>query len=310
MSYLVEDLVESIKTRSLAPIAQSTFDDNKLILMADEEMQLKLVNDLIKAREDFFLTATPVDLIGLVANYPVPSRAIGNSLKQVFWIMSGSQQRFPLKKVDAERAQDYTDPGTRPEAFYFLGDEIVLLPTPLESLGQIEFIYPARPGSLTATVNCAKITALSQGSGTVQFNVNTDLTGSFVVGSRIDILSAVSPFKYWSQDIAISAITSTTIEVSFTDVVNAASSIQPVVGDYICPTGSANIPQIPIAFNPVLAQMVVVRLMESLGDINKLNAAKGTLADMRSEASSLIRNRVENSPDKIKGRNQIGRYFR
>ncbi len=48
MSYFVEDLVESIKTRSLAPIAQTTFDDAKLIEMANEVLTVKLAVETVE----------------------------------------------------------------------------------------------------------------------------------------------------------------------------------------------------------------------------------------------------------------------
>lgn len=305
MSYLVEDLVESIKTRSLAPISQTTFDDDKLILMANEELQLKLVSDLVVVREDFFLAEESVSLIQDVANYGLPSRAIGNAIKQVFFVPAGLTTRIPLERVDSDRAQAYDTSSAQPEKFYLLGDEIVLLPTPSQSSGTVLFVYPASPNALTATENCTKITAVASNV----FTVDTDLTASLIVGSYVDFVSAKSPFKLWTYRTAITAISSTSITVTLADVINAASTVEPQVGDYICASGNANIPQIPIAYHSVLAQMVVVRLMESLGDINKLNASIATLTAMRSEASKLVRNRVENSPAKVNGRNKIRSFF-
>jgi hypothetical protein len=309
MSYFVEALLESIKSRSLAPISQSTFDDAKLIVMATEEMKLGLVADLIGIREDFFLAEESSALIGSVPNYPIPSRAIGNSLKDVFYVKTGSTAKKPLIRVDQERSQFYSATG-EPEKYYFLGDEIVLLPTPASASGSLTFVFPSNPNDLAATTDCTKITSIATVTTTTTFTVNTDLTASLVVGDYVDFLSVKSPFKLWAYRKAITAITSTTIAVLNADVINEASTVEPIVGDYICPTGTANIPQIPVSHHSILAQMVVVRLMESLGDLNKLGSAKSTLAEMRSNGLKLIKNRVENSPEKITGRNQLRNYFR
>lgn len=312
MSYFVEDLLESIKNRSMAPIAQSTFDDEKLLALADEELQLKLVSNLIQVREDFFLTEEFQDLIASVKNYGIPSRAIGNALKQVFYRADGSEQDIPLVRVDVERIQDFDEgsTGKQPQKFYFLGDEIVLLPKPSESSGELKFVFPANPNTLTLTSNCAKITSKSSASTTATFMVDTDLTSSLSVGDYVDFLSVQSPFKLWAYRVPITQITSSQIDVALSNVVNAANTIEPQADDYICPSGTSNIPQIPLAFHPVLAQSVVVRLMEALGDLNKMNAAKATLAEMELKASNLIKNRVENSLKRIVQRNQLGKFFR
>jgi len=310
MSYFVEDLLESIKSRSLAPISQSTFDDAKLITMATEEMKLGLVSDLVGIREDFFLTEESTTIIAGVADYSIPSRSIGNSLKQVFFVSSGSAEKRPLVRVDHERAQFYSTSGNSPEKYYLLGDEVVLLPTPQTAIGALLFVFAANPSDLAATSTCTKITGASSTATHTTFTVNTDLTSALSVGSFVDFLSGASPYKLWKYKKAITAITSTTVEFLIGDVINAASVVEPVANDYICPTGTANIPQLPISHHSILAQMVVVRLMESLGDLNKLNSAKMTLAEMRSNGLKLIKNRVESSPEKITGRGQLRNYFR
>lgn len=310
MGYLVEDLLESIKSRSLAPISQSTFDDDKLIEMATEELKLNLVSDLIGVREDFFLTEESTTLIANVAEYSIPSRAVGNALKQVFFVQSGTTVKRALFRVDQERAQDYEASGAYPERYYILGDEIVLLPTPSSAVGSLTFVFASSPNDLVATSSCAKITSISSNATHTTFTVDTDLSSDLAVGDYVDFLSGTAPYKLWAYRKAITAITSTTIEVLITDVDNAAGSVEPIVNDYICPSGFANIPQIPQSFHPILAQMVVVRLMESLGDLNKLNNAKATLAEMRMNGLKLVKNRVENSPEKINNRNQLRHYFR
>jgi hypothetical protein len=310
MAYFVEDLLESIKSRSLAPISQSTFTDAKLVSMADEELQLKMVSDLISVREDFFLTEESTSIIAEVENYPVPSRAIGNALKQVFFIPTGTTTKIPLVRVDSERVEYFQTDGSEPRKYYILGDEIILLPTPQTACGSLLFVFPAKPNTLTQTLNCAKITAKISNVTTASFTVNTDLSSSLAVGDYVDFLSASAPFKLWKYRAQITQITSSLIEVAIADVTNAAGTVEPLVNDYIVPTGTSNIPQIPISHHAILSQMVVVRLMESLGDLNKMNAARATLNEMRMEASKLVKNRVENSPVKVNWRKKLGSYFR
>lgn len=310
MSYFVEDLLESIKKRSLAPIAQSTFSDANLISLATEVMQGEVVPELMKLREDFFLAQESTSLIASVANYSIPRRAIGTSLKEIFFVATGTSKKIPLDRVDSERTQDYEQSGPAPEKFFLFGDEVVLLPAPSLASGSLVMNFPAMPNNLAATSACAEIQSSASGASTTTFTVDTDLTGTLAAGSYVDFLSTVAPFKLWSYRVAIVSITATTIEVATSSIANEAGTVEPQAFDYICPSGTANIPQIPIVYHPVLSQGVVVRLMESLGDLNKLAAAKGTYAELKSSASVLVKNRVENSLKRITGRNQISRFFR
>lgn len=307
MSYFTEDLLESIKFRSMAPIGQSTFDDSALLSLAYEELELKLASDLITAREDFFLTSERASIFTGVSRYSVPSRAIGNAIKALFYI-DQSSQAFTLKKIDVSEAYKFSNVTGTPIYFAMEGDEVTIYPTPNQSVGQIEFRFAAKPNKLVLSTDCTKITSIST-SSVASFFVNTDLTASISVGSYVDFISTNSPFKIKSYKCAVLQITSSQIDVSLTSVQDGAGAVIPAVGDYVCLSGTSNIPQIPTAFHSVLAQMTAVRLLESLGDINKLQAARGTLEQMRREALALVRNRVEASPDKIRPRRNLRAYL-
>jgi hypothetical protein len=308
MSYFVEDLLSSIKFRSAAPISQNTFDDTAILGIAYEELELKLSSDLIKVREDFFLTSETKTISDSVAKYSIPSRSIGNALKALFFQDAVGAQIVP-RKIDVSEAYKYANQKGVPEAFAMQGDEITVYPTPSASTGSIYFSFAAKPSKLTLTSNCAKINSISSSVSTASFVVNTDLTTSLSVGSYVDIISVNSPFKILAYRCAITQITSNQIDVALSGVIDESATIKPSVGDYICPTDTSNIPQIPTAFHPVLAQMTAVRLLESLGDTNKTQAAKQTLAELREEALILVRNRVETKPDKIRPRRNLLTYL-
>lgn len=308
MAYFTEDLIVSIKNRSLAPISQNTFSDSDLLLLAYEEMELKLLSDLVKAREDFFLTSELVSIQSGNARYSVPSRAIGESIKALFYLESGIERK--LQKIDISESYKWYGQTGSPSVFAFEGSEVVIFPTPSNSAGQLDFKFAAKPNKLVLSTYCGAITSVSNDTTNASFVVNTDLTASLSVGAYVDFISVRSPFKTYVYRLPILQITSNQIDVSLSGVVNGAGTIKPQVGDYICPSESSNIPQIPTAFHPVLAQMTAVRLLESLGDAKKLAAARATQEQMRTEALSLVRNRVESLPEKIRPKKNLNAYFR
>jgi hypothetical protein len=300
MSFFVEDLNQSAKLRSLAPISQSTFQPSDLVAIANDELRLKLVADIMSVREDFFLTSKTVAIVGGIDHYALPKRAIGNTLKALFYVGSGGE-KYELERAEIDRVAEYATLNGMPEKFYFEGDEVVIMPMPSASVGSLQFCYFAKPSQLIETESCAKITAISSAGGTTTFTVDTDLTADLAIGDKVDLLSVVSPFLLWAEEVALAAISSTQMQCATADISDAAGVVEPQVNDYICPTGFANIPMIPVEFHGVLAQMQAVRMLAGLGDLNKWNAAKSELKEMRTEAIRLIKNRVEASPRVLRG---------
>jgi hypothetical protein len=296
VAFLVEDLVESVKQRSFIPISQSTFTDTQIIALLNEELRLSLVADILGAREDFFLTTKQTSIIANKDHYLIPNLCIGNNLKAVFLVDSSSNRKM-LERRDVDRSDEYSGSSGSPEKFYFEGDEIVLMPKPDSATDTLLFSYFRKPNQLIATSSCTKITAVVSAAGTSTFTVDTDLTGSLSVGDEVDFLRGRNPHTLWSEDITITAIDATSIAVLTAGIIDVDSSVEPGVGDYICPTGYANVVMVPEEFVPVLAQMGAARALAALGDLNKWQSAKAILEQMRTEALKLIRQRVESSPE-------------
>lgn len=310
MSYFTEDLISSIKNRSLAPISQATFTETDFLALATDELRTKLASDLIKIREDFMLTSEIRPIVASVAAYPVPERAIADSLKSVSYVEPSGQVNPPLPRGDSTDEGYYSMQGGQPERFYIQGDEVILLPKPSLSQGSLKFIFAARAPKLVLTSDCAKITAKALNTDTASFSVNTDLTSKLSVGSKVDIVCARSPFKAWTVDAEVTQITDGLIEIAASTVIDPTGAIQPEVGDYICLAGTSNIPQIPVEYHAVLAQMTVVKIMESLGDRAKLESAKADLNELRAQVGLLTKNRVESTPQRANRRNSIRKFFR
>lgn len=308
MAFLTEDLVESVKQRSFIPISQSTFTDTQIIALLNEELRLSLVADIMGAREDFFLTTKTTAFVANKDHYLIPNLCIGNNLKAVFATDSSGNRKM-LERRDVDRSAEYNSASGEPEKFYFEGDEIVIMPKPSVATGSILFSYFRKPNQLTPTSSCAKITAVSSLSGTTTFTVDTDLTAALAVGSKVDFIRGKNPHTLWSEEIAITAITTTTIAVATAGIVDVDDSVEPAIGDYICPTGYSNVAMVPEEFMPVLAQMGAARALGALGDLNKWQAAMAVLKGMRDEALSLIRQRVESSPELHSRRNSLTTAF-
>jgi hypothetical protein len=306
--FTTEDLVESIKRRTLAPTSQKTFEAADIVDIANEVLHLALVPAIMKVREDNFLKEKQVSLVSGVKEYLIPERAIGNAFKDIFFVKDG--QHKELTRADTTHLPEYSGMTGDPVKFLLKGNAVRMLPVPDSGAAQgvLEFWIHQRRNDLVQTSAVAKITDVSSAAGTTTFTVDTDLTAALSVGSDVDFLAAKSPFDLWAQDVDITAITANTIAVATADIDNEASSVLPQVGDYICPAKTANIPQVAQEFHPILAELSARVIIQALGHRDKLQEIKENIAKMEKDALVLISNRVENQVEFIKSRSGLHAY--
>jgi hypothetical protein len=304
MGFLVEDLLISIKSRTLAPISQSTFADADLITIADEELRDSIVPTIMEAREDFFRASLDRILVSGIDKYLIPERAIGNALKGVSYVDANGREYPRLPREKSSNADIYSgSTAAQPVMFDIEGDRVIVLPKPLNPSGLLRLRYYMRPNQLIATAQAAKILSTSSLAGLTTFTVDTDQSAVLLPGAKIDFVRSTSPFLLWAFDVVIQSITATTIVVNTSDVQDVNGLIYPQATDYICPAKQSNIPMIPMEYHSVLAQKCAERILESLGHSEKLQAAMAKGKEKEMAASKVISNRVEDSPKTIVNRN-------
>lgn len=302
-AYLIEDVVSASKRSEFFPISQNTFTDpDDLIAFGNEELQLKIVPLIMSVRESYFSTNKVVSFRELVDAYPIPERAIGNAFTEIWYLpdTSDTSKKYLLRKRNKGDVGYSAVSSNVPAGYYIEGDEVVMVPKPRNVTTQgIMFDYYARPNKLVQTTACAKITGSATVSGTTTFTVNTDLTASLSVGSKIDFLSATSPFLLWASDQIITAITSTTIAVAASGVTDGSGALEPQTNDYICAAQTANIPMIPLEFHPIVPELICYRALKALGAQAKMAACAQNIKDMMQGALKLMSNRVDADVDVV-----------
>jgi hypothetical protein len=85
------------------------------------------------------------------------------------------------------------------------------------------------------------------------------------------------------------------------------------VGDYISLAGECFIPQVPDEMHPILAQMVVTKIMEAIGDTDGFQIAQAKLQEMLKLIDNLIDDRTEGNPLKAYNKTsplRLSRRFR
>jgi hypothetical protein len=306
LSMTSSDLLASIKSRALIPVAQSAFSDADLLNFATEELNLKLVPSILSVREEFYVTTASVPVVSNQSNYKIPYRAIGGRVRFVYFSQADNRD-VALAQVSMEDLIEYQASvvSFQNSGFYLQNDEIIIVPSITGAAsGNLKFKYYLKPNSIVELERGSKITAINTSTGELTVD---DVPDNITSSSEIDFIGSTGNFKTKGFDIEPSAVNSTTnvITVAVGDI---PYDLQ--VGDYICTAGESVIPQVPAELQVMLAQAVACRVLEALGDTTGLQNANAKLTEMEGKLLTVIDARVEAPGRKIVNRNSLLRNRR
>jgi len=294
-SYLTStSILESIKTRGLIPTNQATFTDQKLLDLANEEMMIGLVPMVMQFHQEYLMVADDVPLVTDQFRYPIPGRAVGNKLRDLYFI-DNSNNLFEMTRLNYSDIAMFNNRyiSNRQYFFWVEDNEVVLLTGPnsiVNGTGTLRFAYYRRPNQLVLQNRVGFISSIDLVNNSLMLSATPSV---FSITANYDLIQAKSPFKNLATDATISAIAGTNIIFS--------TSLPPslAVGDYLCLAEETFVPQVPTELHSIIPQRVVARVMEALGDVQALQAANTKLGEMEQKSGTLIDNRVEGTVLKV-----------
>ncbi len=310
MAYLTSTtLISSVKRRASIPENQSTFTENDFLALANEEVQIGMIPLILSMQEEYYVYPSEITLVADTARYPVPYRAIGGKLRDLYY-QDSSGNLIEMSRINPEDKATYQsnpDSNTYFRYFYMEGNNIVMVPgvgsSPTGTL--VAAIY-LRPNDLVIQDEVGIITAVNTSGANTIYTLD-NIPDDFATTAEFDINQTKSGHKIRSFDLTASAINTSTKEITFT---TADLTTDIVVGDHIGLAGQCFVPQIPTDLHSVLAQRIAQRCLEALGDQAGLAASTAKLTEMESRSSVLIDNRVEGAPLKIVNRKGLLRSSR
>lgn len=128
----------------------------------------------------------------------------------------------------------------------------------------------------------------------------TKIPEHFTTGLLYDIVQSDTPNKIEKYDLQANVVNQTTNTVSF--LKSSLGSYVPKAGDYVTKATETIVPNMPLELHPIIAQRVAVACLEAMGDEANKQSAERKLKSMEDSALSIISNRVEGAPKKIKQR--------
>lgn len=308
-------LIESIKRKGSIPDAQNTFVDQDFLDFANEELWLALVPFVMSLHEDFFLYEEQTPVVLNVNSYEIPSRAMGNKLRDLQVRLNNNGTYAELTRVGiGDRFDEYNGTTqTNLSRFYIKNNTINFL-TPITSTpsGDLTFIYYMRPSALVEESRVGIITKNGVNIGATEVTIQLEnIPDNFDSNLTFDIYKGQSPHNILKIDLATSNINTSTNTITFNksdlqQINSVDGTIVPITGgDHVALSGECSIPQVPSELHPMLAQMVLCRVFEAQGDQAGLQAALLKLAQMEKAAGNIIDTRVDDTPIKIVSRHGL-----
>lgn len=305
MAYSTTELLADVRRSGMFPAnANVGTADADLLAHGDKEMQARLLPLVLGVREEFYIATKDYAITGGQGSYRIPPRSIGGRLRDVFMVQSGGTPRN-LARIEPERMLELrvTQPGV-PWAFYVEGNNIVLVPTPASTNGDtLRLKFFARPNRLvlaSAARQISTITANTPSAGITRITCASNVPSSFTTSVTYDIVRATPNFEHVGTDMAASTVSAANVHIAASLLPSDFTTVN-YVNDWLCLAEESPIPQLPAELGQLLAQRVLCRVLDSIGDIEALAPAERQAIDMEHAGAKLIQPRVEGEPRRVLG---------
>lgn len=298
-NYTTVDLLNSIRRRGSIPTTTNSNNVNStsnLLELATEEFHNTLLPIIMSTREEWYVWDDSQAITANQSDYRINPRAAGLVQRDLL-IKEGSWQNSisPIPREDVS----YTGTG-QPESYYLEHNNVVLYPTPATTIGTLVMPIYLRPSELVETTACAQISAIDTDTGVVTVS---SIPSAWTNADSFDLIRNSYPFEPH-------AINQTATTVSGTDVTFSSLPTNLAVGDWITLADETCLPQLPREFQSVLAQLVVVRALEAIGDREGSKQAYANSQGMLENALKLITPRVHGERKVVRSRNWGRNRFR
>lgn len=229
--YTTSQLLTSIKNRIGFPFSQNTLTENDVIQMMNEELQINAVPAIKELHEEYFVyKCPPTPLVNGISRYPIPSRAMGMSVRDINW-SDTSGNFFKLTRIAPEEKSFFQQNVGSNQAigkYYLEGNEIVITPqVQTGATGSLNFFIYLRPNYLVKDDRAAVIQEFQNRTTVNNASLNPGDTFTIITGNQtpspvITTLTAVNTVPSLPNEFQIAA-TNTLTAVNIKNTINSLS---------------------------------------------------------------------------------------
>lgn len=248
-------------------------------------VMMTMTSELYAAREDYLTYTEKLPIVGLQAYYRVPPRALNGNIRHLwFEDIDGTRGRLFVKALEDIEFYNATATGTSPNAYMMHGNDIVLLPTPANSRGNLVVSYPFRPNQLVDATTCQQITLITGQTVTVS-NIPTNFG---------NVLYDIIDHRSGNGIVAYDLLGSVNVAARTITFTGDISKVQ--VGNWLALAGQSPYAMIPEEGHPLLAETTVLRVEMLRGNKARIANSSSIVQDARRAWDALLLSRVLSKP--------------
>lgn len=309
---IASKLIRSVRNRALIPTDTSTFQDEDILDILNEEVTQGLLSTIMVLNEEHMVDHIDIPIDSsedLSGGIEIPERAVGNKLREVSYIRSGNV--YELSRISLEEISDFRNDYDRYnynlDLFYVEGNKVKFISNKVNA-DFIRMYFYMMPNDIVKENECGKIVEITSNQNeTTTITLETfpdNLKAVSGVYPKYDFVSSQVPNKIIGYDSDINGVTSAPVnQTSKTIIFNTSdipSSLQK--GDYVCQQFTSPYLNMPTEMHSLLAQRAAIYILEALGDTEGLRNAMMRLQQMETSIQTILEDRVEGAPQKINPR--------
>lgn len=292
-----EKLIASVRRRAMIPDDTSTFTDDDIIDIMNEELVEQVLSDVMVTNEEHLVYSQDEDTVADNTRYKIPYRAVGNKLRDIAYLDSSDQQ-YEMSRISLEELSDYSASYTQNgrDVFWVQGADINVLAIRLNDYAKLRYYYYMNPSSLVKADKIGVIAGIDRSTGVITLsNFPVDFANEPVM----DFVGNRAPSSIKCIDKKPTSVSSSVKTVTFA-IADIPADL--IVGDYLCKREESPVPNLPSEFHPIVAQVTAIFILESMGDTEGLSNANAKLVKMKESIIQITSDRVEGSPQKVNPR--------
>lgn len=295
-------LVEDVRQRGSLPANDLRFTGAKVLAAATLEAREGVAPMLSASRAEHLVYPYSVAVVSGTSTYRMPPRAVGGSLRNVSFLDSANTaiRLRELSQDEVELIGTSTNQGT-PFGYYTRNYSVVLVPVPNVS-GTLQMPYYARPNRLVELAEdptAAGATTITNAAyNTVTFTLVVTATDPPtnlqppLTAVAVDIVRSTPGFETLVAATQPQVFAEETSPGEWTYTISSVLSDPGVVaGDYLCLSGEAPVPQLPVELHGLLAARTARRLIKAVGD-DRWQALEADVAELEDMAKRWLAPRV------------------
>jgi hypothetical protein len=295
MTVTSTELLAGVKRLVTMPASQVLLTNTDILAIADDVIMREVVPATLASRQDFMI-AEPQEVATVEgqAEYSIPVRAVGRSIREIKLLDSSSNARN-LSLITLEDEHLFADTGS-PTGFYFRGDKIHMVPTPDSSDLTLKIWYHLQPSSLVESTSACLVVSAT----TTVVTVNA-VPSTIAANSVIDFIQGTSGNSLLSMDQTVTSATSTTLTFGANVIPTTLAA-----GDYIALKQEAPLlVGIPDEAWPWLKLEIGAEVLYAIGDYEGQAKLLEQSKKQKDAYLMLIQPRAVGEPTKIINRNGL-----